>query len=126
MRKWRLGLPTRFSTPFGCVRWNSIAALAADEFFTGERKKYDEAFEISSDRLSAFAIANNAYSIDEQRKLTLERRNELQAAAVRTRSSIVEKQNQASATAAQIANLKPIAQVSSSSRSGAKHSQENT
>ena len=32
----------------------------ADEFFTGERKKYDEAFEISSDRLSAFAIANNA------------------------------------------------------------------
>lgn len=82
----------------------------ADEFFTGERKKYDEAFEISSDRLSAFAIANNAYSIDEQRKLTLERRNELQAAAVRTRSSIVEKQNQASATAAQIANLKPIAQ----------------
>jgi polysaccharide biosynthesis transport protein len=81
----------------------------ADAFFSGERNKYVEAFEASSDRLSAFAIANNAYSIEEQRKLTLERRNELLAAAVKTRSGIVEKESQASATAIQVSNLAPIA-----------------
>jgi polysaccharide biosynthesis transport protein len=82
----------------------------ADAFFSGERIKYNQAFETSADRLSEFAITNNAYSIDEQRKLTLGRRNELIAEAAKTRSSIVEKESQASATALEITNLKPIAQ----------------
>ena len=49
----------------------------AEAFVSGERNKYVAAFEASSNRLSAFAIANDAYAVEEQRKLTLERRNEL-------------------------------------------------
>lgn len=95
---------------FGMRIKELYARTGADKFFHTERKKYDEAFEASSSQLSAFAISNNAYAIEEQRKLTLERRNELLASAVKTRGSIIEKQNQAAETADQITNLKPIAQ----------------
>lgn len=82
----------------------------AAAFFTEQKKTYDAAFETTSKRLSDFAAQNDIYNLVDQQKLVLERRNLLLAANVKTKGDIVDKQYQASATATQITNLKPIAQ----------------
>jgi polysaccharide biosynthesis transport protein len=82
---------------------------AAVGFFQRLEAKYDLALELASAAFSTFSSASSAFSIEEQRKLTLERGNSLKAALALTRGSIAERDSQIAALNTELLRIRPRA-----------------
>jgi uncharacterized protein involved in exopolysaccharide biosynthesis len=65
----------------------------APAFFRGQVARYQADYEHASAELSNFSKAHSTYSVEQQRKLTLERRDETMAALATTKGSIIEKES---------------------------------
>jgi uncharacterized protein involved in exopolysaccharide biosynthesis len=82
---------------------------AAVGFFQEQRAKYDLTLEHASAALESFSDATNAFSIEQQLKHSLERRNSLMAALAQTRGNIAERVSQIAALETELLRLRPRA-----------------
>jgi uncharacterized protein involved in exopolysaccharide biosynthesis len=82
---------------------------AALGFFQRLRAKYDGNLALASAAFSSFSNVSSAFSIEEQRKLTLERGNSLKAALALTHGSIAEKDKQIDALNSELSRIRPRA-----------------
>jgi uncharacterized protein involved in exopolysaccharide biosynthesis len=85
----------------------------AVDFFWEQKRKSEEAFARSSTALAEYSSKNGLFHIEEQRRLLLQQRSAMDAALLVTRGSIAEKESQAAAIPAQLAQMKqPLARSS--------------
>ena len=78
-------------------------------FFQKMQAKYNSDLETAFAAFSSFSSSSKAFSIEEQRKLTLERGNTLKAALALTRGSIVERDSQIAALESELLRIRPRA-----------------
>jgi uncharacterized protein involved in exopolysaccharide biosynthesis len=83
--------------------------IGAVGFFEKMQAKYNGDLEAASAAFSSFSSTSKAFSIEEQRKLTLERGNALKAALALTRGNIAEKSSQIAALDAELLRIRPRA-----------------
>ena len=67
----------------------------APAFFRDQVKRYRREYDRASLELSNFSKSHSAYSVEQQRKLALERRDEITSALATTKGTILEKESQA-------------------------------
>jgi polysaccharide biosynthesis transport protein len=67
----------------------------APAFFREQALRYRAEYDRASQELSKFSKAHSAYSVEQQRKLALDRRDDLKAALATTKGTILEKESQA-------------------------------
>jgi hypothetical protein len=78
-------------------------------FFQKLEAKYDLTLEYASAALKSFSDATNAFSIEQQLKLLLERRNSLKAGLAQSRGDIAERESQISALEGELLRIRPRA-----------------
>jgi uncharacterized protein involved in exopolysaccharide biosynthesis len=78
-------------------------------FFQKQKANYDLTLEHASAALKSFSDATNAFSIEQQLKLLLERRNSLKAGLAQSRGDIAERESQISALEGELLRIWPRA-----------------
>ncbi len=78
----------------------------ASAFMESERKKYEYDFDVASLTLNRFSVKNNMYSIEEQLRLALDRRKEIQSNMEHTLGRIAQLQAEIRETSQQLVALK--------------------
>jgi len=81
---------------------NGEERTMANGFFEKMQAKYNGDLEAAFSAFSSFSSSSKTFSIEEQRKLTLERGNALKAALALTRGNIAEKSSQIAALDAEL------------------------
>ncbi|MGB7836203.1 MAG: hypothetical protein WBL84_28790 [Xanthobacteraceae bacterium] len=78
----------------------------APAFFRAQVKRYRSDYDRASLELSNFSKSNSTYSVEQQRKLALERRDEITSALATTKGTILEKESQAAKLQDTLSQLK--------------------
>jgi|ERR1700733_199342 uncharacterized protein involved in exopolysaccharide biosynthesis len=81
----------------------------AVDFFRSQKEQADKRYGILSAQLSKLTSSLKIYSVDEQKKLTLDRANALKAALALTRGGIADKRSQAEQLDIELNRLRPRA-----------------
>ena len=80
----------------------------APEFFSRQRRRFEQDFNEASKNLEAFSKTTQTYSVQEQRKLLLERRNDLLRSISVNRGMIAQKQGERQTLVEQLKKLAPV------------------
>lgn len=81
----------------------------AAEFFTRQRRRFEDEFARASIELENFSAATAIYSVEDQRQLLLRRLNDLASASALTRGTISQTTGQRQALSDQLRRLAPVA-----------------
>ena len=83
----------------------------AAEFFRNRKKLSDEQVATASARMIDFSVNKSVFFVTEQRRLLLERRNNLAAAIASTNGLIADKDSRATIIPTQLAQMKPVGRL---------------
>jgi uncharacterized protein involved in exopolysaccharide biosynthesis len=81
----------------------------ARDFFLQQKRQFDAESERAAADLNAFVARTGTYSIDDQRKLSLDRKNTLAAALASVRAEIADKSKQVDTMSRQLQSIRPVA-----------------
>lgn len=81
------------------------------KFFVEQEKEASNKLRSAQEDLVAFSTKSRVFSVEEQRKLLLARRNELVSAALSSRSAAVEKEVQEQTLAQQLLDFRPLSSL---------------
>jgi uncharacterized protein involved in exopolysaccharide biosynthesis len=78
-------------------------------FFEQQKQRFDQEYQKASDDLAKFSIATNMYSLDDQRKLLLNRISELRSALNATHNLVAQRTAQRETLGEELRHIAPVA-----------------